>query len=355
MASEPAVGAGEDGRLRGHCFADWLPLIAARLPASVLSREAVHRLGALTRRIPGGVVGAIEIRLSADDPQVDFAHFLGHAAHVQEIAAWIQPAAVREYLLGWLEVRDEGMPFLWLEFDLDERLPSEAVVFVRTRGIREPRWVTDELVPKLCGHTPGAAQRRAVHRCLEALERPSKLGYVGALGARGSRAVRLELFNFSPSRIVDYMERLGRPDLGRPVSEHLHLLVGADDNDLQYDVVDEVLPRVGVVMSYEGWSGGDPRWRELTGSLAAAGLCAPHKREAVLGWSGYDSARSAGELWPRDRVGTEGFLIRSLSHAKLLFYPDRPPEAKVYLLAGHYLRKEDGRLTNAPGPGRRRG
>ena len=57
-------------------------------------------------------------------------------------------------------------------------------------------------------------------------------------------------------------------------------------------------------------------------------MCLPEKRDAVLSWVG--AFRIGG---PHDEAGAALFL-RTVSHVKLVFEPDQPPQAKAYLAVG---------------------
>lgn len=326
----------------------WLPLLAPRLDSTLVSTPALGRMERLLQRLPGNAMGAIEIRLAEGSDQVDLSFRLSSSTQVRSFARRLGPRYLRDFMASWIEARDPRNPFLWLEFDLDREPAEELHPFLLSKlaGKVEARWLVDSLVPKMQAGPVSDAQKELVARSLGALPPQASPTYVSTLKARGQKTLRLDYFGLLPEQMERHLVNLRRPDLARAVREPSRLLSSAELFHLSHDLGSEVLPRLGLEGSFAD-SGALPRgskWRALLERLVDAGLCTAEKRDAVLAWVGYDSSSSVPGLWPEAFRGMGGFMIRSLSHVKIVCHPEKPPEAKVYLLFGHYLRNAKGKL-----------
>lgn len=345
VADAAGAPAGAPAGARGAACDVWMPLLARHLPERLVDPVALARLASFSARVPASVMGAIEIRLAPGPGRVDLGVRILSADEARWFASWVEPLHAR-YLQRWAEQPDPDprIPFLWIEFDLhpDAGVPAQPLVIPRLRARPDPDWLVGELLPDLCGRPPSRRQAELVRQCVAALPPPARVGYVFDLRARGTTAVRLSFPGLPPAAMTGFLERLGRDDLARAVSEPTAMVADCERFELTCDLADDILPRVGVEATYEGWTGNDARWGQLFGRLADAGLAAPEKGAAALAWSGWDSPRRAPESWPA-AVG-EGYLIRWISHVKLVCVPGRPAEAKVYLMFGSYRRGPDGGL-----------
>lgn len=343
----------------------WLPLLLPPLAGPLAAEPCLAEVPALARRLPGTVLGAFEVRLASSPgplgppgptSPVDLSVRLATPGEARAVAPWIEPAALGGFLRRWADRRDPRLPFVWLELDLapdsargappSGQAPLRPVVIVRVDGRPDPAWVTGELIPELCGGiTP--AQGAWVERAFAALRPPGSFGYLFDLRARGTRALRLSFAGLTPAAMAAHLAELGRPDLAAAIAGPVELVAAAAPErfELSYDLDEEILPRVGIEASFPGWTGEGSPWPGLLARLVEAGLCSPEKRAAALGWSGYDSARRRPDAWPLEAVGENGFLVRWLSHVKLVCRPGQAPEAKLYLLFGYHVRMPGGRLV----------
>lgn len=175
---------------------------------------------------------------------------------------------------------------------------------------------------------------------MRAAEPEGRVGYAFDLRARGTDAVRLEFIGLRIDGMAAYFERLDRPDLAAAVRLAEPWIGDAERFDFSHEVEPEIGSRVGVEASYSGWPAADPRWATVADRLVAAGLCSPAKRDAALAYVGQQPL-------PTDGRGAR-FLVRMPSHFKVICHPERPPEAKIYLLFAPYRRDgEAGLLQRA--------
>ena len=315
----------------------WLSVLHPHLAGPLSDERALDRLGALTCRLPGECLGALEVRLAPGSAPVDFSLRLKGPEQVKLIAPGLLPPHLEDFLARWAEPGGPFVPVraLWLEFDLDrpvEEAPVPAVIAKLGQGT-DPVWALDVLWPALQGSPLHPAQRERVRACWEAIPPESFLLYAFSLLSRPGGAVRMELFGLDLEGIAGYLGRIAPAAVSR-VREAAALLRDAERLHLSFDVTDEVLPRIGIEGSYPRLPRREPAWVALLDRFVATGLCAPEKRDTLLAWPGYDTFWTAPASWPVGEVGTNGLCVRGLSHLKVVSSPCREPEAKAYLLAG---------------------
>lgn len=301
-------------------FPDWLAVVRPRLTEPLFHPAAVERLLATSRHLPGDGFGILETRLASGAGMVDLSVRLSEAAQARFLSELGGPLSI---------VRS-----VWLEFDLDRGtggLP-EPIPCAKLPADADPLWVVDALLPTLHNRELARGQRDRWLSCQREIPAPGYLLYAFSLRARGSDAVRMEIFGLDAEQILDVLGRIS-PAAVPPAAEITPLFEEVERLHLSFDLSPDggVLPRIGIEGSFPRLPRREPRWRELFTRLEERGLCDHGKREAALAWPGYDTFWTAPERWP---AGAQGFCIRSLSHVKVVCEPGREPEAKVYLAFG---------------------
>lgn len=352
--------------------ADWLPLVRPHLSAELASGQALEQIGSLARRAPGSCLAALEIPLTADSPTIDFSIRVRSAEEATALAERVPAPHPRDLLHRWADSGSlrRWVPELWLEFDLgpyrkappsqsaEEHLPLPVLCARIGPGV-PPTWVAEVLLPALHG---GPAlprpQRRGVLHALASLPSPARLLFAFSLLSRQAvdrdyrqpPPVRLEVFGLEADRLPGYLDTLGARSGESEVSavaqvgDLVPLVQRADRNHLSFDLDGrgQLGPRVGVEVSSVGLPGREPGWAEMLRWLSGHGLLgapvetAAARAETVLGWPGWDSFWTATACWPAAAGAV--FLVRSLSHFKVVTRPKREPETKVYLLFGPWHR-----------------
>jgi len=315
--------------------AHWLAVLRPKLTEPLFDAETVGRLDRLARTLPGECQGTLEVRLAPGAAPVDLSLRLRTPEHASAMAARLPSSSTGSFLSCWSEV---GGPFapvrsIWVEFDLDREEAPSPVVCAKLPADADSGWLIGTLLPALQSDPLSDVQRALIVACLDALPGSAHLLYVFSLRARGSNAVRLEIFGMEPSQMPDYLRRVA-PGSASVVAEIAPWFEGVERLHLSIDVAEEVLPRIGIEGSFPRQPKREPRWQELLTRLETRGLCSPAKRDAALAWSGYDSFWTRPESWPIAEIGPRGFCIRALSHVKVVCRPDRAPEAKAYLVFG---------------------
>jgi hypothetical protein len=292
----------------------------------------------IARRLPGDLLGAVEIRLGAEAGPIDLSLRVREPDEALQLAQCGFPHHVQSFLSRWAGSDASLSPVhsIWLELDLDrepEDLPAP-LVCAKLYPDADVGWLIDELFPALHGKPVTSEQRRLVRLCHEAIPSPAYLLYAFSLVPRGSDAVRMEILGLDPAGILSYLERVA-PGAVSWVEGEAALFEGVERIHLSLDLVEEILPRIGIEGSFSGLPGRESRWGELFERLVSRGLCDPEKRDAALAWQGSETFWTAPATWPVEAVGAGGFCFRKPSHIKVVCRPDREPEAKAYLLFGY--------------------
>lgn len=296
------------------------------------------RVGRAARAFAGDGLGALELRLGAAEPAgvVDLAFHVRTAAQARTIASRVAPAHIRRLLTGWARGERPEARSLWLELDLDReppRRPVPGICAALAPGL-PPGRLLDGVVPALRGTPLAPAARRALVRCLAALPPAAGLLYAASMASRRDPAVRLVVAGLDPAALAAYLGRVAPAAVARRAAAAAPLLAGAARTHLAFDVGEEAGERIGVECSFPRLPAREPGWGALLARWTAAGLAAPGEGEALLAWTGYDSAWTAAPRWPAWAPLTGVFCIRCLSHLKLVAEPERPLAAKAYLLFG---------------------
>lgn len=257
------------------------------------------------------------------------------ARQAQAMAERLPPSSTgRALLLDWVRPAGALSPVssVWIEIDLDHEptITLDPILCAKLSPATDSDWLLGTLLPALLGSSPPAGQLGRIRGALAALPASAYLLYLFSLRARGSAAIRLEIFGMAASQILTYLQVLA-PDRVPDVARAASLLKGAERLHLSFDVAEGILPRIGLEGSFPRQPPREPRWRSLLERLVEEGLCSPDKRDALLDWPGYDSFWTAPDRWPAAEAGSRGFCARALSHLKLVCQPGLEPEAKAYL------------------------
>lgn len=319
--------------------ADWLAVLDPWLTEPLFDLQAVERLRGVAQTLPGESQGTLEVRLAPGASRVDLSLCLRKPWEASALAGRWSPA-VSAFLSSWSEPEGPLTPVrsVWLEFDLDRDDPAP-VLCAKLPRTTDPGWLTGTLLPALAGVPLPDSQRERILACLDALPKSATLLYVFNLRARGSDAIRLEIFGLEPAGMLGYLQGIA-PETVLAVEPVAPLFEGIERLHLSFDVTDEILPRIGLEGSFPRQPSREPKWGAFLERLVARELCSPAKRDALLSWPGYDTFWTAPQRWPAE-LGPRGACVRLLSHLKVVCGPGREPEAKAYLAFGPPDRSSD--------------
>jgi hypothetical protein len=250
---------------------------------------------------------------------------------------------------------------IWLEFD-SAGLPPEVPVpsiFLSLKSIESDssnpikfgitanphQWLTETALKFLFGRTISVPFERKLFDCFNLLPDGAWISQIGAMLARQVEPVRVCITDISTDKLLDYLSRIGwAGSISKLEAFVSELSSFVDRIDLDLDVGDIILPKIGLECSFNRQPQFEPRWQLFLNRLVETGLCIPAKRDALLAYPGYSHERANRELWPSNILRVSNLLwpqvssifLRRFSHIKIVYQPDIPVEAKVYLSAGYY-------------------
>ena len=220
------------------------------------------------------------------------------------------------------------LPSLFVLLDRDDRGAAE---LARERAL--------ELLVGDARHLRGV-----IDRCADACRASAWISHVGVMLGRRVRAVRLHVSGLPLDALRDFLGRIAWPgQLDEAVTAAQYLLDHGDELVLCFDILDDLLPRLGLEIFFTQRTGLDPRWEPLLERLVREGLASPGKVRSLLGWPGVLTPVSAGTRWPDPFILAElveptnrlGVFERRLSHVKITVAEGVPSSAKAYFGAGH--------------------
>jgi hypothetical protein len=240
---------------------------------------------------------------------------------------------------------------LWFEFDIVDDLTHVPIpcVFVHTvplsinnsESTRECTWLTHFALPLLIGQQLSQNVERNAMEAIQRLPEGVSVFQVGVMLSRATSGIRLVLNKIKPTQIIPYLKTLGWSDNDdRLLSlieelEHyvtsivLHINIGEKGVDSKIGLECSFYPRL---YNFE------TKWSVFLNYLVKNGLCRPEKKNALLHFPGVEREDMNDDFNLKSyvtnaRIPDNDFssaLVRYISHIKLVYMPNQPPEAKVY-------------------------
>ena len=182
--------------------------------------------------------------------------------------------------------------------------------------------------------------------------------FLGAMISRNTETIRVLASGMSLEDIVRYLQRIGfRGSLG-------HLALIADISELTNHMwlaadIEEtgVSPRIGFELycMSSAQSPNNKEWTSLLDFFAEKGICADHKRNALLAAADMSNRESDELAWPdslrkvSNMMGPAGFdrLAFRIHHLKVTDRPGVPLEAKAYLCGSYKQRHSNEQRSPA--------
>lgn len=328
---------------------DTMKIVIPHLPSSLVSPSSMDAIKNVARIFPDFHTSCFgfEVALGRDRGDSDFSIFLSadtgrriladcpKALNRPEWAGHPSWRRIQAFGKEWSDgdsILGNGVPHVWLEFDLEQcrsQQPVPGVFF----GLYAPRSRSDEqaeiiahALNLLMGEEEATAPLTGVSRCLQAMPSTGSVTFVGLMLSRPTRVARLNVRGLGPSPAAEYIQRLGWKseviDLLKLFSE---LAEYVDDLTLALDVGAALEPRLGIELFLRNdlQLAGETRWATFLEYLVGRGLCLPGQMTAALEWPGYSREQLDHELW-------ESVVSRTINHVKLVCLPSGAQEAKAY-------------------------
>lgn len=267
------------------------------------------------------------------------------AAWKSEFSGLQLPPHTQSLIQRWAERDPElaAVAAIWLELDYAPKAPLPSpIICVRLQAPWTRRWLSESFLTALLGRAPQDSEVDFLNRAVATMPANADLLYLFDLSARGG-SFRLEVYCQDLQTVSNCFDAWALNGARLPRS--FQLLDDCDRYHLSADFDGRGLgPRIGLEASMVKLPAREPRWRDLLDRLVDTGLCRPEHVPALLAWPGYDTRSSAPNRWPSE---APGYCVRALSHVKLVTWPDREPEAKVYLLFQPVARRSDLRQATS--------
>ena len=351
--------------LRVGNFAATLESIAGRLPAALVSREALDHAGRRCVAFPAALTGWMyfECRLSPRASRVDLVlavDDVGRAIiagetpgvhfpdHFWDIPHW---AHLRSFCREWGRdgsLLSDIVHHIWLEFDfprtddhMERGTPVPGLFIclgeVRPSGFCTRRWLSigREALYQATGRGLPRDWSQMLERSFDHLPTHGYIPYVGMMLQRPGAGIRLCVTGLEDEEIVQYATELGWPGSIRELNDLLSEVKAARADArvpgvalVHFDLCDHVVPVIGLEYGLDRKTqlGGRLLETSFLDHLVDRGLCSSEHRKALGEWPG--GMRIHGN---QDR---EAYVLRRVNHIKLVHRPGYRLEVKAYLCAG---------------------
>jgi len=350
-------------RLQSETLADALQIVLPHLPPSLVAAEIVPRIQNLACRLPPITPAGFEIRLRADEPQVDLLQCITAGEDAPLILAdyirsseWeAQPAWAR--LADFCCVWDDGasplhgaLRDIWLEFDLDAKaihatpIPSVFLTLNTKLPATDTFAAMEAALPLLLASPGSPVLLDNITRCFRAVPEGGVISHIGLMLSRSVEALRVNVQQLGREQVEPFLTQLGWSAALTGLDELLgRIFELVDHATLCLDMGVRLYPRLGLECTTRQLTRRPAQLMELLDDLVKRNLCAPEKRAALAQWTGATSPKTTGVGWPDHLIARSlmqppdrfSVMGRRLSHIKLTFQPGRALEAKGYIGFGN--------------------
>ncbi len=349
--------------------------VAPYVSKQLISCEALLNIGRIASSLPGALTDffGFECPLGVSQPSADFLvcakarqggrEVLSNRRLGRNLPAFFQAhptwQRIQSFANEWSDPQSplfDHIHNMWIEFDVEGMPPPVPVpsVFIGADNMQplertiddetmpsHCEWLTEVALPVLLGGTLEQAQRRQIARCFNFLPSGARIFQVGLMLARNSSTTRLCVRGLSGTQITDYLRGLDYDTASGELQRLVDVLAPLVDRiDLDLDVADRVLPKIGLECYLPMNPGIIRRYLD---HLAVCGLATSVKAEALESWQGLAHERLTPEIWPHDLLALSSFMggrvhsvfARWLHHVKIVFEPGLRLQAKAYLAVYH--------------------
>ncbi|AFY95064.1 2OG-Fe(II) oxygenase [Chamaesiphon minutus] len=249
---------------------------------------------------------------------------------------------------------------VWLEFDLDgdaQQLPVPSCffgsepIYAATSPYANPAtpaycWVSESALKHLLNDRLPERVEAKLFECFDCLPPEAYVFQIGLMLARNIKdAVRVCIRDIAPAQIGEYLQKIGWPGSVEILQEFVREIADFVERiDLDIDISDRVLPKIGFECYFSKQPKLEPRWQIFLDYLERNNLCLPQKRAGLLAYPGFLRESAAPNDWPSylsraartlENNNAEAVFFRKIHHIKIVYQDDRPQLAKAYLAMGY--------------------
>lgn len=353
-----------------NSLANYLKVLRPEISPNLISEQYWHNIETVAQVLPSAVTSffGFESRLGIDKAHVDFLI----CADAEEMGRKIladdsYPIALPAYLYAhpvWKQIRNfahqwnnpysplfDRVNNIWLEFDIDDSLPNIPIpsCFFGPKPIyagNNSQWTVNTALKLLQNREVPPKIATQIFNCFELLPDNAYVFQIGVMLARKSDIVRICIRDISPQQILNYLAALNWSGSLDGLKQTLkQLSVYAERIDLDIDIGESILPKIGLECYLHQQPQFEPKWQLFLDYLEKIGLCTPQKRANLLAYPGYISEKQNPPFWPSDLgkvssllgSGYEGVFFKGFHHIKVNYQDSNPLEAKAYLYVSQSL------------------
>ena len=332
-------------------LATMIDIVAPRVDPALVCRDNMDSIRAIARVISSWQCAGFECRLGNPAPRADFGVHLRrtHGIPIDAERLGDDGSGERDTGAAWQRLRRfagawsgresilwRAVPAVSLEFDVHSpappRITAPSIFFSMRFSAREKARVMQSVLEGLGVDAAGAAHK--LEECFRVLLPRVPFLQLGVWLARPVDTFRICAPGLPLRDISDVVRALrwsGPSDAYQ--AQWRDLLQFADRGALHLDVGTGIGAKLGIEVNFGEASASlnphDPEDTRFFDYLVEHDLCLPEKRDAVLSWVG--GFRLPGD---ESEPATMPLFLRTISHVKLVFQPNRAPEAKAYIAVG---------------------
>jgi hypothetical protein len=337
---------------------DSLQVILPHLPLDLVSPDVLPAIRQVARSLPPLHWGGFECRLGENKTRIDFHQGITTddnalttlENHISSTSL-LESSTINAIRRFCARLKLSSSPLhgkvtrIVLEFD-NSRLPLDLLTPSLFIGLKKDQSVEQSLdivetAFELFLHTSARSKLLPNLRlCFNACPDDAYITDIGIMLSRHPEAVRINVSGLSPTQLQSYLADIRWEGSTNDLETTFTYLLGLVDRVvLCLDIGVQIYPQIGLECFFDRSPGKEPRWAAFLDNLAARGLCAPAKRDALLSWPGYTNPTTSKAPWPGDLIlasmlqtsDTFSLLARKLSHIKINYQLDHLSEAKGYI------------------------
>ena len=357
-----------------NSLANYLKILKPQISEQLIAPKYWHNIEAVAQVLPSTITTffGFESRLGIAEAHADFLL----CADAQEMGRKIladqnYPIALAPYLYShsvWKQIRNfaeewnnpnsplyQQVNNMWLEFDIEDssaNIPVPSCFFGPKPIYAKSNYqeTIDTALNLLQNQEISEGIKTKIFNCIDLLPAKAYVFQVGVMLARKSEVVRLCIRNISPEEILNYLSAINWNGSFEALQERLNKIsTYAERIDLDIDVGESVLPKIGLECYLTMQPKFEPKWQLFLNYLVENGFCLKQKRNSLLAYPGYISQRQNPAYWSDDLSKIASFLgsgyetvfFKGLHHIKLTYQESKFLEAKAYLYVSQSLLNPD--------------
>lgn len=346
-------------------FADVLGLIEP-LTTTSFPGPAVEIAMRRAQNLPAIPCGGFEFSLLHDDGVVDLmqSHAMDERGAARLIAYLDRSCDLARQPWQWLRelVAQDcgGIVNIWLEFDAKAGPDAPPSVFLEfDHRAHLPPARLYELLDRM-PLANAQSQKVVLERIVAALPESASISHLGAMFSRSDTPLRVNVKRLKSRELASFSAQIG---LQMCVKEPAFLMERAYRATVCLDIIEDLLPRIGVEYSFTRWPVSDVSWKELS-QIASNGNVLEGNWGIFQGWARVFTPIETPGYWPACCILDEisypldvwSIIECGPSHVKATYASGQPMTLKAYLGFRPSLLQQDGTVLccdepiNAPSP-----